>query len=371
MALVTTALTAPSAVAAPVAAAARPGTCEESGNYEVCFTYADNGTPDDLIARKIKAKIDATATTPGPDDYIRVAMYMWRVDGQGDEIASSLIRAAQNGVSVRVVLGGENTTIKNRFTAAGIDVQECVNACTGETGSMHNKFFLIQKGTTKLVLQTSTNLTDSQMKHAQNLLISRDDPELFSHYVNYWRRLYDRDWTWGGVTWGEEQRARAGTNDLSRAYFYPMPTKTPLVGVLQNVTACAAGNDRVWLEASLFDSSSFSAEVARELNRLRGIGCDVKVVLQKEPGRAQLENHGFPTSRIQCDGQHHNKLLLIDAFYASQWRKAVFVGSYNITQNSLRNSNDTMLRIINGWVVNRYINQFQELWTNPRACDAT
>ncbi|MFJ4773188.1 hypothetical protein ACIP88_29490 [Streptomyces uncialis] len=61
--------------------------------------------------------------------------------------------------------------------------------------------------------------------------------------------------------------------------------------------------------------------------------------------------------------------MLIDAFYASDWRKAVFVGSYNVSANSLRDSDDTMPRIVNGWVVNRYIDQFQSLWTNERACD--
>ncbi|MFD9329108.1 phosphatidylserine/phosphatidylglycerophosphate/cardiolipin synthase family protein [Streptomyces sp. NPDC060065] len=374
MALVMTSLTAPPANAGTPEI---PGTCDESGNYEVCFTYAGDGDPDYLITQRIKGKIDATASSPGADDYIRVAMYEWGTSGYGDDIAESLIEAAKNGVSVRVVLGDATPqSVADRFKDKGIDAVRCANACTGESGAMHNKFFLIKHNTSKLVLQTSTNLTETQAEHAQNLLVSRDDPKLFSHYVNYWRRLYDKDWTWGGDYWSETERARYGTNDLSRAYFYPMPTKSPLVGVLRKVTACSEGNDRVWLEASLFDSSTFSEELAVELKRLLGIGCNVKVILQKDSGYRQLTylptsgGYFFPNTRVKCDGQSHNKLLLIDATYAGALRKAVFVGSYNITENSLRASNDATLRIINGWVTNRYIDQFEKMWANPRACDA-
>lgn len=376
MALVMTALTTPPANAAEPA---NPGKCDEYGSYEVCVTYAGKGTPDNLIYQRIKGKLDATASSPGANDYIRVSMYEWDINSTyGKAIAGSLKTAHDNGVSVRVVLGGEsvNDQAKAYFEGAGIDVEKCSGSCTEEPGGTnHNKFFLIKKGTTELVLQTSTNLTDSQGEHAQNLLVSRDDPELFSHYVNYWRRLYVNSWTWDGQTWNEADRARYGTNDLSRVYFYPMPEKQPLVGVLQNVTACAPGNDRVFVEASLFDKSEYSREIANELKRLHALGCDVRVILQKQSGvntltnPLLLEGYGFQGG-VRCDGQHHNKLLLIDAQYAGEWRKAVFVGSYNITQNSLRSANDTMLRVVNGWVTNRYIDQFEKMWANPRACDA-
>ncbi|MFV0138003.1 phospholipase D-like domain-containing protein [Streptomyces sp. HMX87] len=362
------------AISAPPAAALPSPDCKENGNYEVCFTYG--GTIQDLVARKIKAKIDATASSPQSGDYIRVAMYAWTFEdgGYGREIFDSLKRAAQNGVSVRVVTGDESAEVKRAFDDAGIDANYCADACTGETGSMHNKFFLIRKGDTQLVLQSSSNLTLSQAKHAQNLLISRNDPALFEHYLDYWQRLYAKSWTHGGQTWTDVDKARAGTNDLSRVYFYAMQDKTPLVGVLQNVTACTTGNDRIWLEASLFKESTdstYTQDVAAELKRLVGLGCNVKVIFQKESSKRTLLGYGFPAARLKCDGAHHNKLLLIDAKYAGEWREAVFVGSYNIGVNSLQRSNDTMLRVINEWVTQQYVEQFQALWTNSaeRTCD--
>ncbi|MGC0377324.1 hypothetical protein RKD28_004840 [Streptomyces sp. SAI-229] len=364
------------AVAAPPASAAA-GTCSEEGNYEVCVTYGGPDGPDLLIAQKIKAKIDATATTPDSGDYIRVAMYQWFTDGYGTEIADSLVRASSNGVSVGVIIGPDarNEAVRTKLVNAGIDVKVCTKACmpdqNGEWhGAAHNKFFLIKKGATKLVLQTSANLSNWQAQHAQNLLISRDDPELFSAYVNYWHRMYAGSWTWDGVTWSDDDKSPYGTNDLSRAYFFPQYSKTPLVGVLKNVTECTTDNDRVWLEHSTFHPGSYSQAVIDQLNRLRGIGCDIKFIVQEETGRTELLNNGIPSTDISCDGWSHNKLLLIDAKYAGEWRKAVFVGSYNLTENSNYRANDTMLRVINGWVTNRYIEQFREMWTHPRACDA-
>ncbi|MEW1546295.1 phospholipase D-like domain-containing protein [Streptomyces tsukubensis] len=360
-------------IAAPPAAAA-PGICSEQGNYEVCVTYGGPGNADTLIPRKIKAKIDATATTPQSGDYIRVAMYTWDNSGYGTEIADSLVRAAQNGVSVRIVVGSVDQTLRTKFVNAGIDLRTCPDACMKNpdgtwSGAMHNKFFVIRKGATELVLQTSANLSDWQARHAQNLLIVRDDPALFAGYVNYWRRLYDQDWTWSGTTWGDDDKSPYGTNGNSRAYFFPQYTKQPLVGVLAGVTDCATGNDRIWMEASIFDNSDHSRDIIAQLNRLRGIGCDIKVVVQEAASRNLLLANGVPGTDISCDGWHHNKLLVIDAKYGGAWNKAVFTGSYNPTANSNYRANDAMLRVMDGWVTNRYIDQFRQLWTNPRTCD--
>jgi phosphatidylserine/phosphatidylglycerophosphate/cardiolipin synthase-like enzyme len=331
------------------------------------MTYG--GDEDRLIARKIKAKVDATADAAQSGDYIRVAMYKWGTDGGGTAVANSLVRAVQRGVSVRVVIGPGNVDIKDRLRAAGVGVTVCAKACMpdAQRGAMHNKFVLIRKGDTRLVLQSSSNLNRGQARHAQNLLISRDDRELFSHYVNYWRRLNARSWSWNGEVWSDPDKARYGSNDLSRVYFYPRDSGDPLVGVLGNVTECRPGDDRVWVAASRFREGE-RPEVARQLERLRGLGCDVRILVQKSPDRAWLQEM-FGTSIVRCNQWNHNKFVVIDARYAGQWRKAVFTGSYNLTVNSRDRANDTMLRIINGWVTNRYIDAFREINTNRHGCD--
>lgn len=352
----------------PPAAAA--GACNEQGNYEVCSIFG--GAEDTLLARKMIAKINATATTPDPGDYIRVAMYAWRESGHGKEVADALVRAKQNGVSVRIVMGTDHVdpSIVTRFRNADIDLVQCVDACMSPyQGAMHNKFIAIKKGATKLVLQTSTNLDANQAKHAQNMLIVRDDSALFSAYVNYWRRLYARSWTWDGVTWDDEDKNIYGSNGNSRVYFFPQYSKQPLPGVLAGVTDCEPGNDRVWVQASHLDDSNFTLNVVNQLDRLRAIGCDVRIIVQKQSQVATLSNLWFDPPYVRCDGYNHSKLVLIDAKYAGEWRKAVFVGSYNLSENSNHRANDAMLRIIDGWVTNRYIDQFNQQWTSGGPCD--
>ncbi|MER7458862.1 phospholipase D-like domain-containing protein [Micromonospora sp. NPDC126480] len=353
----------------PPTPAAAAGACNEQGNYEVCSIFG--GAEDTLLARKMIAKINATANAAQSGDYIRVAMYAWKESGYGREVADALVRADQKGVSVRIVMGTEHVeqSIVNTFRNAGIDLVQCDNACMSPyRGAMHNKFLAIKKGDTKLVLQTSTNLDLNQAQHAQNMLIVRDDTALFSAYVNYWRRLYARSWTWEGVSWSDDDaKNHYGSNGNSRAYFFPQPTKQPLPGILANVTECASGNDRVWVQASNVDESPFTQNVFSELARLRAIGCDVKVMVQKSSQTYLVSRYALPA---RCDGYNHNKLVLIDAKYAGQWRKAVFVGSYNLSENSNDRANDAMLRIIDGWVTNRYIDQFNQQWNSPGPCDA-
>lgn len=359
------------AVCVPSASAATAG-CQEDGNYETCFIYGE--TESTLLVSRIRGKVDATARASAAGEsgnYIRIALYDWKADGGGLALASSLVNAADSGVSVRLVIGTAAAAVKTELAKADIGITYCADACaTPGSGAMHNKFFLIRKGDTKLVMQSSSNIGSTQARHAQNMLVVRDDAALFSAYVNYWRRLNAKSWTYDGVTWGTDaSRTHDGGNDLSKAYFFPQPHSTRVADVLGNVSDCAEGNDRVWVEASLLDSSSYSSGVIAQLNRLESLGCDVKVVVQKGAGRDTLLAKGIASSDVRCDGYSHNKVIVLDAKYAGQWRKAVFVGSYNLTENSATRANDAMLRVINGWVTNRYIEQFRQLWANPRACD--
>ncbi|MER8226253.1 phospholipase D-like domain-containing protein [Streptomyces sp. NPDC094143] len=103
-----------------------------------------------------------------------------------------------------------------------------------------------------------------------------------------------------------------------------------------------------------------------QLKHLKDLGCDVKALIQKQEGAETLKAAGI---NYHCDGYNHNKLMLIDAYYAGSWRKAVFTGSYNLTANSAHDSNDAMLRVINDWVTNQYVEQFKTLWAGSNACD--
>lgn len=111
----------------------------------------------------------------------------------GQPLANALADAANAGVSVRVVVDTIDSNVEAVLDGANIDLNKCGQACVydgTDPGAMHNKFFLIKKGDTQLVLQSSSNVGETQAQHAQNMLIVRDDAALFSAYLNYWRRMY-------------------------------------------------------------------------------------------------------------------------------------------------------------------------------------
>ena len=352
------------------AGAAASDRCTSSGRYTVCTSdprLFDDGK-DLTVIEEIQRRIQATDS----GGTIRVAVYEWNLK----RVAYDLVAAKERGVDVRIVIGRNdkkptgNDEVIAILTAGGIPVTQCADACLPNRdgvrdGAMHNKFMLIGDTTGKTVVQTSSNFTVSQVKHHQNLVATQGDNGLYDYYLGYWNRLNVKSWTYDGVTWGGDDRARKGDHDLSKAYLLPVNAGDPVVAALNNVTECRAENedDRIWVAHSLFERPA----VRERLIELQNMGCDVKVVVARESDESWLERNvagkgQLTASKVKTLARTHNKLIIIDAKYAGQWRKVVFTGSHNLTENSLRNANDVMLRLITPEVVNVYIHYFRDLY---------
>ncbi|MGA5797544.1 hypothetical protein ACPC27_15500 [Streptomyces cellulosae] len=66
------------------------------------------------------------------------------------------MNAAGSGVSVRLVIGTAAAAVKTELAKADIGITYCADACAAPgSGAMHNKFFLIRKGDTTLVMSTT------------------------------------------------------------------------------------------------------------------------------------------------------------------------------------------------------------------------
>lgn len=339
-------------------------TCTEVSSYTVCTTrpWERADGIDTSIVDEISRRID---TTSGRGT-IRVAMYTWKLTG----LAEDLVEARERGADVRVVIGldgsdpGSADAVRKVLADGDVDTVVCEDGCLPNadgqlTGAMHNKFFIVEDAGRTTVMQSSSNLTTVQLRHAQNMVVSRDDVALYRYYLEYWNRLAAKDW--GG--WTDADKAARGDKDLSKAYVFPRHTGDSVVATLNNVTACRDGDDRVWVTASGVGRTAVRAR----LIELQELGCDVKVVVgdpddekwmqQPVPGVGQLK-----AGKVVTFDLNHNKLVIVDAEYAGQWRKTVFAGSHNLSVNALRNSNDVMLRLINARVVNVYIGYFRSMF---------
>ena len=344
--------------------------CTTAGRYTVCTTdpRLHPEGKDLTIVEELQRRIQATSSGA----HIQIAMYEWTLK----RVADDLVAAKNRGVTVQVVIGRNddnptrNDEIISILRGGGIPVAQCDDACLPnrngvKAGAMHNKFMLVDDAGVKTVVQTSTNLTVGQVQKFQNLVATEGDNGLFDYYRGYWNRMNVGSWTYNGVTWNNADRARKGDHDLSKAYLLPVNSGDPVVAALNNVTECRATDedDRIWVSHSIFERPA----VRTRLIELQNMGCDVKVVVGSAEGEAWVEQTvpgkgKLTASKVRALPGNHNKFIVIDAKYAGEWRKVVFTGSHNISNNSLQNANDVMLRVINPAVVNVYIHYFRDLY---------
>ncbi|MBA0053558.1 hypothetical protein E0L36_22570 [Streptomyces sp. AJS327] len=263
---------------------------------------------------------------------------------------SERAQARENSREIRRIL-------KNGKVPVRVCGKSCLVGRDGKRGKiMHAKFFLIQKGSDRKVVQTSTNFMDNQMRHAQDLIVV-PDRGLFRFYEQYWNRMWKRQWgSWGG---SDARRSQFGSANGTVGHAYPRVGRDPVIKVLNQVNCAGKGRVRLINSDPLLRGKGASKRkylLVSVLNRLRREGCDVRVITKdREPfGKVRTRN-----------GVIHNKVLLVDARFDGQQRKRqlVFTGSHNLRSDATRGTSDVMLRVERPWVYRQYVTYFdQNLW---------
>jgi hypothetical protein len=333
--------------------------CTRTGSYTMCGTDP-NGAKDTTIITEITKQVEAT----GKGDTIRLAVYYFSLDRPVAPLADALVAAQKRGVDVRAVFGTRsdrpslNDPVIGKLKNAGAAVRQCSAGCLPNSngtrqGPMHNRFFLIEKGGAPTVLVTSLSFVGSQLGQAHNFLGVHGDREIFRFYTDYWNRLYAKSWD----GWTEADKGRAGS--ISRAWVFPR-TADPVAQELAQITACKDG-DRVWVGHANFQSKR--PEVRSQLDRIQGLGCQVRVVVRTgptaSPGWIEEKLGG---SNVRVHEAHRNKYIVAEAQFGSSHRAVVWTGTHNLNGNGLKHSDDNMIRVINQSVADRYADHFQRLW---------
>ena len=338
--------------------------CTEIDGYTVCTTrpWEQDDKTDTAIVDEISRRISEA----GDGATIRIAMYFWK----RTELAEDLVAARGRGVDVRAVIGLPSTDpdvsdeVRKILADGDVATTVCERSCLpnkdGEHKAvMHNKFVTIEDGGSTSVLVSSSNLATSQYQHAQNMVVSEDDKPLYDHYTAYWDRMAAKDWK----GWTDADKSATGTKDTSKAYALPRYSGNVIAQVLDNVDGCREGSDRVWVTANVVGNEDARAK----LIELQELGCDVKVAVTHAEDKEWMQEPVSGVGRLDPDKivhfeLNHNKIIIVDAEYSGQWRKVLFVGSHNFSQNSLRNANDNMLRLINTNITDHYIEFFRDMY---------
>jgi phosphatidylserine/phosphatidylglycerophosphate/cardiolipin synthase-like enzyme len=352
------------------------------------------------IRNRIRTLIDKT---PGPTKksaagVIRVAMYSYSDTEKGT--IDALVRAAKRGVQVRLILDSDTTlepgytqyadyftNLARRYHPA-FQVRFCPigRGCIGNLNPQsnnHNKFFLFSRtdGTSQVVVQSSANLNKTNAVSYWNNAVVLVNPGLYDDY-----RLYFHD-LW--VQTASSDYGRVTSSGNAKVWHFPMAIGDPVAETLSRDVTCT-GNTAVGLRGRTIlrvaMKDFYRIEVAEALWTLADGGCLINVAYDEpaaiEPylsqsaavvaalsrplvhpgGGIQLFLAGPSTADNPQRRLIHSKYLLIEGTYAGKRNtKVVFTGSHNFSYGSLRDNDETLLRVASTKIHDQYRTNFRRI----------
>ena len=383
--LATLPVSAAGAETAPASAAA----ADPFPAYTVFNVPGDDGTRD----TKIEDEIVRLADGAPAGAYIRGAMYSWT----SPAVAEALARAAARGVVVRLAIDREGDSNVNQASdnaavkalrAAGLDdITWCGSSSASVSGSSacignfsnsinHNKFFTFSTSGSykRVVLVTSQNLTFTQDNLFNNAVVVHEDYDLYDHFTAYFNDL--RAERKNNNYYSSTNGYYKSPNTDVTIYHSPRATGDSAANVLSYVTKYESGCSIDVAEAMFTDARP---EVASQLLRIARLGCKVRVVygsmgtavystLKGSANVSLKKYYDAETSNIEgrVVGLHSKYLIVKGNYNGVAGRTIVFTGSHNLTGPSLRNHDETFMKIEHPTVSTGFQGNFATLWSRAK-----
>ena len=320
---------------------------------------------------------------------IRIAAYSFghptAEEKFADDLVKALIAARDRGVQVRLLIDsahyGDTDTPQLRALrkALGTDrskssyIRTCKFGCmSSKTSYMHSKLYLFSRaGSAKHVsMISSANPAETGIsKSWNNTYTIANNKTLYDANVdNFNDMLPDRTNTdyYHTVSAGPCQPADSPAATC-KLYYYPRagstPTSDTIYNILSDITCTGASsgygvNGKTEIKISAYVWTINRLYLAEKLTSLKGKGCDIQVIYPSDnvdtnvttellKKNIQVYNGRFDRDQNgENDLYPHSKLLMINGVYQGNPKvKVVYAGSWNLTSNSLRQSNEVMLRI--------------------------
>ncbi len=314
------------------------------------------------------------ASTP-VDGVIRIATHGLSIAA----VTKALVRAADCGVKVRVVVPGtdwETRAVATLRDELGTDlsahswIAACDGACAspGSGGIMHAKLHLFSK-----VVHADGVVQDVTTYSSSNLVHSQANPRYNDAYqVVGDPEVYESATAWFDNLTNEEDTpfpARTGSPGYRHYWF---PAAEDFHRELFERTTCRAdeGRTRIELTASIWKRT----DVADQLVALQAAGCRIKVLLAVDKiDKAVLQTlyrHEIPTnvqSKSDGDLAVHSKFIAIRGTHRGSFVETVYTGSLNVSRYSARTANNVMLRVFDDETAYlAYHRHFKKLWELSR-----
>jgi phosphatidylserine/phosphatidylglycerophosphate/cardiolipin synthase-like enzyme len=317
-----------------------------------------------------------------PGSRIRVAVFTWTRDA----IAEALVEAHARGVDVRTIAdqsnlveepAGSNEYVPRpavRIAREGLGddrVLLCNEssppnglACIG-TGIHHNKFLLFSElcdGSRDVVVQSSANFTNPQLRAHNNSVIIRDDAALFAAYEAYWDELHAQK---TDLEYYVSARGDTGTE----AFFFPRgegggdpaPATDTAAQLFGNIDCTESSRVRV----AMAYWTGPRAYLVDALRAKHDQGCDVRIIVDDVASSAFLQDHlqsTMPAGTFLITPGVHHKYFLADTTYLGAARKIVWTGSHNFTGPALRTNDEVLLQIEDDAIFEAFEEDWNAIW---------
>ncbi|MGW1365419.1 phospholipase D-like domain-containing protein [Streptomyces chartreusis] len=371
------------------------------------------GTADQqkAIFTQLVGLINATPT----GEQIRGSMFEL-VD---QEVANALLAAHQRGVDVKLIVDdstyvhddgkeysnpayqslkaslGTNDSARSwivvcddRFEDSdGIDdvARGCLGVAPPGPAYNHNKFFTFSKlgpfsdGTnySKVVFQTSSNLSDWYKVESFNDAVTFADSAVYDGYTSYHEKLRAGRYLADG---NRNAYFSTPTGSTYRGFFFPRgdssynnPVTDPIVNALNEVSCAYTGTDgkrhQTDIRIVMLYFSDSRIQVADKLAALSGEGCWIDILYADGGADIISKLNGAGIQHRKCmipngpgiDVRPHNKEILIDGDYGGDITPRVYTGSANLTGSSLRSADESFVRIVSADYHAKYLSTFYKI----------
>lgn len=320
---------------------------------------------------------------------IRMAFYSLSIP----EVTDALVKAHARGVNVQVLMDAHaaNGEWGKLTKELGTDANApsfailCTNGCIQgyATGALHAKFYMYSTSGNGHWVTTvsSANPTGAQATQAwNNAYTTVGDTTVYRTHYEYFKAML------ASITGDRrEYYAREVLKAPHRTYTFPKKSfsaSTDTIYQILNRVSCsgaasgygtAGHHTRIRLD--MFEWTANRQDVADKLAALRKAGCSIGVIYTSgavDPRIiSTLTDAGISTADSTKDGNGdgiadhytHGKSLMIDGKYNGNGKvRRVFTGSPNLTANSLRHNDESIVEVASSTVYNTYYKHWQTLW---------
>ena len=217
--------------------------------------------------------------------------------------------------------------------------------CINPDRNNHNKFFLFEKIKIEeeyfehTTIQTSHNFKKSQNYNFNDMIIFKNNYQLYASYLTYWEKLNSGEVDLDFMA-SPDGINSIGGKDKVKVFFSPSLSIDPYVDALKSFSC---GNSGEILILQSFFIGTRAKKMLEELKRIKATfpKCIIRAILRDDEKhndlRAEIEASGldfYNIKRWKSGGiSNHSKAMLLTDYSG---RKVIYTGSMNISDRSLK-----------------------------------